>query len=222
MTGAAFFDVDGTLVKATIIHYYVFLRTSGMSWLARGLWLATFLPRIPWYLVVDKISRTRFNQIFYRGYAGLEPQQVEESAEELFVRFLQPRIYPAALERIRQHRREGHSLVLVTGSVEPLMAPLGRALGADRVYAARLVEKDGGYTGELEGGPVTGARKAEAVRHYMLEQGLSQQQCYAYADSLDDTAMLECVGHGVVVNPGSRLRRRARERGWEIVHWSLP
>ncbi|MDE0503487.1 MAG: hypothetical protein OXI86_05345, partial [Candidatus Poribacteria bacterium] len=40
---AAFFDVDGTLVNSTIVHYYVRFRLQLLHPLIRPFWLAGFL-----------------------------------------------------------------------------------------------------------------------------------------------------------------------------------
>ena len=43
MTAAAFFDVDGTLVETTIVHYYVYFRRRRMSPIWSRIWYAGFL-----------------------------------------------------------------------------------------------------------------------------------------------------------------------------------
>ena len=67
--------------------------------------------------------------------------------------FIQPRIQNEAVRRIREHRRRGDRVILVTGALDFLVDSL-RHLGDDLI-AARLVEKTGRFTGELAEPPLT-------------------------------------------------------------------
>lgn len=219
MPSAAFFDVDGTLLKATVVHYYVFLRSRRLRPLLRLIWLGSFLPRIPYYLVLDWISRTLFNRRFYLNYRGYSPADLEREAEPLYREFIRPRLYPEAVRRIAAHQERGDEIVLVSGSLRPLLQPLVREFCISELFAADLAVEDGVYTGQLAGGPLTAERKGEVVRRFIRERGLNPTDCTAYADSLDDRTMLASVGKAYVINPGGRLNRLARERGWEVLRW---
>ena len=218
---AAFFDVDGTIVQGDVVRYYANLHMSGLSRPRQLWWIATFLPRIPGYFLLDKVSRRSFNLIFYRNYTKLTPAELEQRAEAHFRGFLQPRIYPQACQQIEAHHRQKHQLVLVTGSLEPIIQPLAAQLGASALIAAQLCQQNGVFTGQLQGGPMTDERKAQALHLFANQNGLDLSRCYAYADGLDDLPMLQTVGHPTVVNPGLRLRRAARQKGWKIVEWKL-
>lgn len=218
----AFFDVDGTIVASDIVRYGVEIRTAGKSSLGRALWIAAFLPRVPWYIALDAVSRAAFQRSFYRIYRGMEAEELVRRAEALFHHFVRPRIHPEALVRLERHAARGHRVVLVTGSVEPIVRPLADHLGVRDVLAARLEVVDGRVTGEMEGDPLAGERKGEAVADFAARHGIELARSHAYGDSLDDLAMLRRVGHPAVVNPSRRLRVRAIAGGWEILEWERP
>ena len=216
----AFFDVDGTIVDATIVHYYAFYRTWGYSALRRLLWTAGFLPRILYYLVLDKISRSRFIQAFYRQYRGFKRGDCVSRSEQLFEEVMRPRMYAGAVERIRAHQQRGERVVLVTGSLDFVMEPLAEYTKADDLVALSMKEADGRLTGETEGPPIGDEAKALIVREYAERRGIDLARCYAYADSSSDQPMLSVVGHAVAVNPGGKLKKAAETGGWEVVHWT--
>lgn len=218
----AFFDVDGTIVASDIVRYGVEIRTAEKGRLARWLWLAAFLPRVPLYLVLDAIDRARFQRAFYRLYRGMEAEELRLRAEALFEHYVRPRIRPEALVRLARHADRGHRIVLVTGSVETIVRPLADHLGVRDVIAPRLAQADGRLTGELEEAPLAGERKAAAVAGFAKRHGLDPVRCHAYGDSRDDVPMLERVGRASVVKPDRRLRALAAERGWEILEWAEP
>lgn len=217
---AAFFDVDGTLVASNIVRYAVALRTADLPAPARALWTAGYLPRVGYFLALDAVSRAAFQRALYRGYRRWRPEALRAAAEGLFRDHVEPRIYPQAAARVAAHQQRGDRVVLVTGSLEPIVAPLADRLGVTDVLAARLEEKDGAYTGALDGGPLAGADKAQAIRAFADREGINLTAAFGYADSVDDVPMLEVVGHPAVVNPPRRLRRLATARGWDIYHWS--
>ena len=218
-TTAAFFDVDGTLVDSDIVRYGVEIRTAEMSRPRRALWIAGFLPRLPYYLALDRKSRAAFQRAFYRVYRGLAADELEQRSEALFHHHVEPRLFPAGLGRLADHRRRGHRVVLVSGSVEAIVRPLADRLDVRDVLAPRLEAADGRLTGRLDRPPLAGNRKADAVREFARDNGVDLEASYAYADSLDDMPMLEVVGRPAAVNPDERLLGAALERGWDVYRW---
>ncbi len=81
MNAAAFFDVDGTLVKSNIVHYYIFLRTRNMSPLLKPFWYAGYACRCGQFWLMDQYDRVGMNAIFYRGYRHFAPEEVYALAE---------------------------------------------------------------------------------------------------------------------------------------------
>lgn len=215
----AFFDVDGTLVASNIVRYGVEIRTSGMGPGQRKLWTAAFLPRIPYYLALDSFRREAFQRAFYRTYRCVSPEDLRQRAEELFEHHIRPRLLPAAVARVAEHRNRGDRVVLVSGSLEEIVQPVAEHLDVDDIIAVRLRISDGAHTGELEGQPLAGQTKADAVSEYAAENRISLSRSFAYADSLDDVPMLQTVGRPAVVNPGRRLLQIARARGWGVYVW---
>ncbi|MCC7292024.1 MAG: HAD family hydrolase [Phycisphaerales bacterium] len=217
---AAFFDVDGTLVDSTIVHYYAFFRRRDMRPLVAAIWHVAFLAKCVGFILIDKINRTWFNRVFYRGYGGLPAARTKALAAECYEKVIRPRRFAEGASCIDGHLREGRRVVLVTGSIDFLIAPLAQALSADDVIAPALVERDGVFTGELDGPPVGEAEKARRVSRFAEEHGIDLAGSYAYGDSIADAPMLERVGHPVAVNPDGKLSAMARQRGWRIETWT--
>lgn len=214
---AAIFDVDGTLIGTNVVSYYAWLRLREMPPLLRPLWVAAFLLRVPYYWGLDKISRAHFNRAFYRNYRGWKAARARQLGRESFAGFTLDRLHPEALERLREHKRKGHRVILLSGALDFLLDPFRDLV--DDVLCARLREEDGVYTGELSGAPVAGEARARMLASYARRRGIDLSRSYAYADSISDLPMLEAVGHPVAVNPDRRLERAAHERGWPVRRW---
>ena len=215
----AFFDVDGTLLKSTIVHYYIWMRSKKIPFFLKHLWLIGFLPKIVYYLILDRISRPRFNQVFYRNYRRMNVAETKRLSTEMFEDYLRPKIFPAAISQIQELKEQGVAIVFVTGSLDFIVQPMADYLAVDTVLAPQLDEQGGQFTGELTTAPLIGEEKAKAVKTYSEQHGVSLEESYAYGDSQSDLPMLECVGNPAVVNPGKKLREKALTSGWEMHEW---
>ena len=217
---AAIFDVDGTILESNVVASYAWLRMQDMPLSRRPLWAARFASKVPYYWAMDQVSRTHFNHAFYKNYAGWEPEKVRQIVRENFTEYMKGRMYREALEMLREHRRQGHRVVILSGALDFLLEPLGEL--ADDVISAKLVEKNGVFTGEISGPPVAGDARARMLASFARKNGIDLSRSYAYADSISDLPMLEAVGRPVAVNPDRRLAAAARGKGWDIRNWSKP
>ena len=91
---AAFFDVDGTLVRTNIVHAFAFYAMNqgsifGTAWRTAKTALAA-----PFLWALDKANRKAFNQVFYGFYQGQTQDRLLTLAEELFEEVLRPAIHP--------------------------------------------------------------------------------------------------------------------------------
>lgn len=217
---AAFFDVDGTIVSTTIVHYYVQFRSHLLPPFFRPFWIAWFAFKVIYYFFLDKVSRTRFNRVFYRNYRGLDAGVVKQLASEQFETYLRSKLFPAALDCIREHQNRADLVVLVTGSLDFIVQPLADYLRADAALTVQLKELHGKFTGELTTPPLGEAEKVRAIHAFVEQHDVDLNASYAYGDSRADLPMLQCVGNPVAVNPSKGLRQMAIELGWEISEWT--
>jgi fatty acyl-CoA reductase len=214
---AAIFDVDGTIVGSNVVSYFAWLRMRELPAVMRPLWLAGFLTKVPYYWGLDKLSRAHFNRAFYKNYAGWKPSRARHLGQESFAGFTLDRIFPEALQQLRDHKAAGHRVVLLSGALDFLLEPMKDL--ADDVLCSTLAQENGAYTGELTGAPVAGDARARMLASFARRRGLDLSRSYAYADSISDLPMLEAVGNPVAVNPDRRLGTAAKARGWRVEHW---
>ena len=214
---AAFYDVDGTLIKINIVHAFAFYAARHASLGESALATLKTAASIPLYWAADKLSRKWFNEIFYQSYAGASEDRLVVLAEELFEDVIKPNIYPRARDLIEDSRRAGCRQVLVSGALDFTMKPLARYLGADDLIANRLEFVDHYATGKLAKPFVAGATKAEIMRAYAAAHDIDLAKSWAYSDSFSDYAMLAVVGHPTAVNADMRLRAMARSYDWPML-----
>ena len=214
---AAFYDVDGTLIKINIVHAFAFYASRHASLFESARRTVKTGLSIPVFWAADKLSRKWFNEIFYRSYEGASQDRLYVLAEELFEDVIKPKIYPRARDLIDESRRAGVRQVLISGALDFTMRPLAKYLGVDDLIANQLEFVDNYATGKLKKPFVAGATKADIMRAYAKQHGVDLAESWAYTDSFSDYPMLAVVGHPTACNPDFRLRSLARSYDWPVL-----
>jgi HAD superfamily hydrolase (TIGR01490 family) len=214
---AAFFDVDGTLVRTNIVHAFAFYAMNQGSILGTAWQTVKTVASVPFFVATDRLDRKLFNELFYRYYAGQSEDRLETLADELFEDVLRPAVYPGAQRLVEEARRAGCRIVFVTGALDFTVRRLAAYLGADDLIANRMRFVQGVATGQVVPPIIEGAHKALAIRDYCVRERLALEGSFAYSDSFSDYPMLAVVGHPAAVNPDPRLARVARAYEWPIL-----
>ncbi len=214
---AAFYDVDGTLIKTNIVHAFAWYAMNQPT--LRGSFIKSVRTALslPAFLIADKLSRKLFNELFYKTYAGHSEDRLILLAEELFEEVIKPGIYPRTRDLIEESRRAGCVQVIVSGGLDFTVRPLARYLGVEHIIANVLEIEDGYATGQLRKPFVAGATKAQVMRDFSAQHGIDLAKSWAYSDSYSDFPMLTVVGHPTAVNPDLRLRTVARSYDWPVL-----
>ncbi len=214
----AAFDLENTLIASNVVASYSWLATRRLPREDRMRFVLQTLREAPALLAADRKDRSDFLRHFYRRYEGASAAQLEADSVEMFSDLILNKSFPAAIRRVREHRRLGHRTVLITGALDLAIEPL-RPLFDDIVAPSLARRADGTYRGELTDVPPTGEARAQALMDYADQHGFDLSESVAYADSTSDLPMLEAVGFPVAVNPETRLAALARKRGWLVEHF---
>lgn len=217
---AAFYDVDGTLIRINIVHSFAFYAARQPSLFSSLKHTAATAASLPLFWAADQVSRKWFNELFYRSYRGASEDRLVTLAEDLFDEVIKPNIYPRARDLIEESRRAGVRQVLISGALDFTLRPLAEYLQVDDYIANRLEFRDGYATGKLGKPFVGGAVKAEIMRRYAKAHDVDLTQSWAYSDSYSDFPMLAVVGRPTAVNPDLRLRSVARSYDWPVLDLS--
>jgi HAD superfamily hydrolase (TIGR01490 family) len=216
----AVFDVDGTLVETNVVEYFLWMRLRAQPLEDWPAFMARMLGRAPRWLYLERRSRAQFQRSFYREYEGLDPEVMRQLGREALDAVTLRRIYPEGMRRIREHKRAGHRVLLLTGALDVVVEPLADLLEVE-VDCAHLLVRDGRLTGDLQSPPPAGEARAALLEDYAERSGVLLAESFAYADSLSDLPMLELVGTPVAVNPDARLSQVAGQRGWRVERWRM-
>lgn len=215
MRGAAFFDMDRTLVRVNTGRLYVRWRfrrrEAGLRDVARfARWMAQYTVG-----VIDPEEVTRKAIATLRG---TEEERFRREMEQWWQTQVRPEISEDARREVMRCRGEGFEPVILTASTKYAAYPLARELAIEHVLCSELEVDEGRFTGRCEH-LCYGPGKVEAAERWAQVHGVDLGRCLFYTDSFSDLPMLERVGHPRIVNPDPRLRWSAARRGWRVQRW---
>ena len=219
MTGraAAFFDMDRTLLdmnSSTLwaMHELRGRRISVKQFGRVMVWNALY------HLSLIDIE-TAYKEALAH-YRGRDYDELQDETRAWFDKDVAHHLRPGAERALRDHRTQGHPLVLLT-SASSFAARAARDTWEMDEFLSNDFPTDD--SGRLDGTFVTplcyGSGKVKRASRFAAEQGIDLDRSYFYSDSYSDAPMLRAVGYPRVISPDPRLSREARQRGWPVLQW---
>ena len=218
MRGAAFFDLDRTLIsRATPLALANSFRRRRLvrrrDLIRAALWQLIFLIR-----GVSERDMRRAAEDGMRLLRGVPVAAVDDLLADAMERVLRPLIYRESLELARKHHGRDEPVYVISASLQQIVEKVSDDLGLDGAVGSTCEIESGVYTGRSLR-PCYGSLKADAVREIAARDDIDLAQSTAYSDSHTDLAFLEAVGYPIAVNPDSKLKKIATERGWPIMQF---
>lgn len=208
----ALFDIDGTLVAgSTERRFWRYLLRRGQQGprqVLAGLW---FLLR---HWPLDGAASIKRNKAYL---VGLAVDRVATLAAEFVAADVLPNLRAPVVERLRAHQHSGDTVVLLSGTLEPIARSLAAALGVREVSATVCHQRDGRYTARPPEVHPFGATKLDLARRLAASLGADLREAAAYGDSHHDLPLLRAVGAPVAVQPDAALLAAARTNRWDIL-----
>lgn len=213
----AFFDVDNTLLRGASIYHL------GQGAFRRRMLTLRDLLVFGWQQVrfiavgenLRHLARVRERALELAG--GHSEADLVELADEVYDRYISPKLWPESVALAHDHLAQGHEVWLITATPTIIARVIARRLGLTGALGTDLEVVDGVLTGRLHGEVLHGERKAGAARALTERLGAVPAECWAYSDSRNDIPLLSLVGNPVVVNPDAVLARHASTHGWQVL-----
>ena len=210
----AIFDVDGTLVagKSTEKRF--------IAWMLRRRLIG------PWQLLAAAWFVLRWSprygrHVFRKNKAWLSGIAEDVVANEAAA-FLNEEIsdedwIAPAVTELHRHLERGDTVVLLSGSPQPIVDLLCRQFGADEGLGTRCDVAHGRYTAAPATCHPFFDEKVALLSRICEEYGVALKDVSAYADSRFDIPLLSKVGHPVAVCPDKRLAEWATANNSRII-----
>lgn len=215
MSGAAFFDLDRTLIsRSSSLALAGIFRRHGL--IGRRQVAQAALAQL--VFIRFGAGQARVGQTADTAVSvldGVSVDVVRDIAAEAWEPVLKPLVYRDALDRAAEHAARGEPVYIASAALQEVVEEVATRLGFAGAIASRAEVRDGVYTGRLER-RLSGAAKADALRELASAEDIDLAGSTAYSDSHSDVPFLEAVGNPVAVNPDRELRGIAIERKWPV------
>lgn len=212
---AAFFDFDNTFLardSAVIGIKYLFRRGEISFWFIIGIIIRSILFKLNLY------SAERISRYALRFYKNRDISDYLRQSEIYYREMLKPHISPKVKEKLEEHRRKGHLLILITASLRYMLEPVVKDFGFDLLLCTDLeIGENGRPTGKPIEPICVGDNKVIYAKKAAEELNIDLQNSYAYSDHHSDLPLLQLVGNPIVVNPNFFLKRVAIKNRWPIL-----
>ena len=208
----AVFDIDGTLVEGSterqFWRYLVKRGHQGPRQVLAYLWFSIrYLP------VYGRYTAKKNKAYLYK----LETARVRALAARFVAEEILPRLYAPAVQRLQSHLRGGDTVVLLSGTLEPIAEAIAQALGVAHVRATRCRERNGRYGAGPPNVHPFGPAKLAIAAQFAADVGAHLGEATAYGDSQHDIDLLRAVRDPIAVMPDRSLLATARGNRWPII-----
>ena len=213
---AAFFDFDETIIDINSSKV-------GFKWLYKNKMLSI------WFIIkvfitgllyeVNLISEKRMADGMVIFYKGKKLSFFAERAEEFYHDLLKPHLVPKIVEKLNYHKKQGHILIIVSGSIRYYLEPVAKDLGIDHLICTDLEEgSDGLLTGKPTEQICIGEYKQKMTKQLIDDLNIDLDKSFAYGNSQADIHLLKMVGNPVAVEPNIPLKKVAHKNNWQILN----
>ena len=222
MSDLAIYDMDRTVTRTAT--YTPFLLHCAVH---RAPWRLIFLPVVILSMlayVLRLIDRARLKEINHHLLLGasIHPADLKPLVESFADQQVARNIRPGALKAIARDKSEGRRVVLATASYRLYADAIGRRLDFDDVIGTgSQIGLDDRVHARIAGENCYGPAKMRMIADWVEKSGLKGVHGHVrfYSDHVSDRPAFEWSDEPVAVNPHTKLRRLAEERGWMIDDW---
>ena len=211
-TVAAFFDIDGTIYRDSLLieHFKMLVKYEFIdinSWTGR---------------VKEKFSKWESRRGNYDDYLlelvetyvdalkNLKEEDMDFIAKRV-IELKGNKVYRYTREKIEEHRKKGHKIIIISGSPDFLVEKMAKKYGADDYTGAKYkVDKNGIFTGEVV--PMWDKkRKKKEIDRFCKKYNIDLLKSYAYGDTTGDLTMFKNVGFPIAINPAMELIKKVKK-----------
>lgn len=180
----AFFDFDGTITSKDSMAYFIKYAVGKRSYYSGLILMSPILIGFILRIIPNNIAKEKLISHFFKRW---ELTQFQKVADKYSLEQIDKIIRPKAMERIRWHQKQSHSVVIVSASMQPWLVAWCEKNNI-ALISTKLEVRKGKLTGKFATKNCYGVEKENRIREvYNLD---SYEYIYAYGDSSGDKEML--------------------------------
>lgn len=217
MQKVAFFDIDGTLFRSSLLIELVrafvregvfpknvesFYKQQEQAWIDREGSYEEYIN------AVVKVFMTSLKGVYYGDLADVGREVVREQGRH---------VYRYTRDLIEELKSEEYLLVAISQSPKTILDEFCKEYGFDKVYG-RIYEigPQDRFTGAVIEEHLI-SNKANIIHRVVEKENVDLADSVGVGDTEGDISLLEAVTRPICFNPNQALYTHARRRKWEVV-----
>ena len=206
MNKAAFFDIDGTLFRnSLLIEHFLLLTANGV--IVKEAWENEIGPLYNKYqnrLGAYEDYLDKASLVYQQKLAGLDRKTIDKYSD-IVINQNKNKVYMVTKKAVEKHKKAGYKIFFISGSPQFLVEHFGEIYGADESISTIYEFDDSNiFTGRVT--PMWDSRsKLNAVMMLEKKYNLNLDSSYAYGDTNGDITMFQLVGNPHAINPSYEL-----------------
>jgi HAD superfamily hydrolase (TIGR01490 family) len=211
---AAFFDVDGTLIKGLIICAFPdYLAGRGFFDKKKNERIQELTHLYGEGKISYRYASVRIPKLYAAGIKGQKQSEIMELASA-FLREYSKNVFPYSKGLVSLFKRNGFLTIAVSGSPIEAVTPLN--MDFREIQGTEMEVRNGVYTGKVKRNLILAEEKRKVITSLIKKYNIDMKSSFAFGDTEQDLPMLGKVGHPVPLNPAPLLRKHALKKGWCI------
>lgn len=209
---AAFFDIDGTLFRNSLMieHFKKLIKYEVID------------PSV-WHNKVKYVYEEwdkRYGdfehyleilaQVYIDELRGVNKSNIEFIASQV-INVNGDMVYKYSRDRIGWHKNKEHKVFFISGSPDFLVSKMAEKYGATEYKGtAYLVDESNNFTGEIIK-MWNSENKQKTLNEILSRYDVDLKNSYAYGDTIGDLSMFKMVGNPIAINPNKELFMTIRD-----------
>lgn len=208
---AAFFDIDGTLFRNSLLieHFKLLLK---YDMLHESAWANN---------VKDKYKKWEMRKGDFEEYLDELVSTYIEGIQNIsldYIDFVAKRvietkgdkIYLYTKNALKKHLENKDLVIIISGSPDFLVSKMAKKYNVTDYVGTKYLVEDKKFTGKMI--PMWDSKsKQKAIEYFVKKYDIDLENSYAYGDTTGDLSMFRSVGNPVLVNPAKRLLEKAKK-----------
>ena len=182
------FDFDGTITTrdtfALFLRYYA----------GTAMWAVNILILLPVFIAygIRLIDRNAVkDHVIKRFFKNAPTDHLDQKAEQFAKEVIPGLIRPLAQRALDERKADIESLYICSASIAPYLRVWGKDQGIRHILATELAQKDGRYTGEIDGWNIWGEGKTRRIDAEFAPVPVKIKE--AFGDSRGDKELLHAA-----------------------------
>jgi len=215
LRSAAFFDLDGTLLRGLMIQAFP-------RYLAdRRKISETFPSKID--TVVDAYGKGTISymevakkvpKLYAAGIKGLKIDKVKIMAEGFMETYFPTKVFRYSKRLVRDARKLVDLTIAISGSPQEVVSEIGKYLPFDEVYGSLFTTRAGVYTGTVKRNLILGKPKGDLIDELSHCLMIDLSRSLAFGDTDQDGPVLRRVSLPMAINPNPSLLKLCIRNHW--------